>query len=178
VSVLPQTGPDAAPFYFSFKTSFRKTMLKSRACHAAARRLGISKSRAEGLTARISEAGLLPLTAGKARQHLSHRQLGLLLIGIAADRGLGAAPATTRSFEALESEGGLLFADFLESLIAGRVNPAGILSIAIQTDPAPAVSVVTGATRLQFGEPAANAAKGVAISGEALRAIIGDFNSG
>lgn len=151
-------------------------MFKSRACRAAAQRLGITKSRAEGLTARISEAGLLPLTAGKARQHLSHRQLGSLLIGITADRGLGSAPATVRSFEALESDGGLLFADFLESLIAGRVNAAGILSLAIQTEPGPAVSVTTGATRLQFGEVASNAASGVVLSGDTLRAIIGDFN--
>ncbi|WP_141342816.1 hypothetical protein [Bradyrhizobium sp. USDA 3458] len=151
-------------------------MLKSKACHAAARRLGISKSRAEGLVARLSEAGLLPLTAGKARQHLSHRQLGLLLIGIAADRGLGAAPDTVREFMALEA-GGLLLGDFLESLIGRGINPDGIVSLAIQLSPTPAVSVVTGATRLQFGEPSPSSASGVVISGDTLRAIIEDFSA-
>lgn len=150
-------------------------MLKSGACHAAARRLGISKSRAEGLIARMSEAGLLPLTHGKARQHLSHRQLALLLIGIAADRGLGAAPATVREFMALGASG-LLLGDFLESLLSGRVNSAGILSLAIQLSPTPACTVVTSTTRLQFGDVAADTAKGIVVSGEALRAIIGDFN--
>ncbi|MCP1915687.1 hypothetical protein J2R96_008167 [Bradyrhizobium elkanii] len=150
-------------------------MLKSRACQAASRRLGISKSRAEGLVVRVSEAGLLPLTAGKSRQHLSHRQLAILLLGIAADRGLGAAPDTVREFMALEASG-LLLGDFLESLIAGRINADAIMSMAIQTAPTPAVTIRTGATSLQFGDVAADTAKGSVISGATLRCIIEDFS--
>lgn len=150
-------------------------MLKTTACLAAARRLGIRKSRAEGLIARVSEAGLLPLTMGRSRRHLSHRQLSRLLLTLVADRGLGAAPASVRAFEALESASGLQLGDFFESLIAGRVNSAGIQSIAIQLSPEPAVSVTTGSTRLTFGNPDGAAATGTVLSGTALRSILSDF---
>jgi hypothetical protein len=104
-------------------------------------------------------------------------ELARLLIAAIADSGLGNAPATVRAFGALESNG-LLLGDWLESLIAGRVSADGILSIAIQIEPSPAASVVTGSTRLQFGTPAANVASGTVVTGEALRNIVGDFRDG
>jgi hypothetical protein len=153
-------------------------MRKSEACAIVARRLNMSLSRVEALVQRVSETGLLPSARGSDRPNLGALELARLFLAAVADNGLGNAPTTVRSFGALESEGGLLFADFLESLIAGRVNPAGILSLAVQIEPGPAVSVITCATRLQFGDPAANAAKGVVIGGDALRNVIEDFKNG
>jgi hypothetical protein len=153
-------------------------MIRSEAAAIIVRRLNLNAGRVAALAQRVAEAGLLPKANGRDVPDLGALELASLFLAAVADNGLGNAPTTVRSFEALESEGGLLFADFLESLIAGRVNPAGILSLAVQIEPEPAVSVITGATRLQFGDPAANAAKGVVIGGDALRNVIEDFKNG
>lgn len=152
-------------------------MRKRRATQVVARRLGLNVNRVAALVQRVSEAGLLPVATGGARPELSHRQLGTLLIAAIADNGLGNAPATVREVSALTA-GALRFDDWLESLIAGRVNAEPILSVVLQLDPA-AVTVLTGATQLEFGNPAHGATIRVtAISGEALRAIIEDFQNG
>ncbi|OSJ33185.1 hypothetical protein BSZ19_16200 [Bradyrhizobium japonicum] len=152
-------------------------MRKRRATHAVARRLGLNVNRVAALVQRASEAGLLPVTTGSNRPDLSHRQLATLLIAAVADNGLGNAPGSVREFAAL-SAGALRFDDWLESLIAGRVNAEPILSVVLQLDPA-AVTVLTGATQLEFGNAAHGATTRVtAISGEALRDLIEDFQNG
>ncbi|MGY4313730.1 hypothetical protein [Bradyrhizobium sp. JR3.5] len=150
-------------------------MRKRRACQAVARRLGLNVNRVAALVQRCSENGLLPVATGSARPNLTNIELARLLIAVIADNGLGNVPATVRDFSALEASG-LRFDDWLEGVVAGRVNLAGVLSLAIQTKPQPAVSVITGSARLQFGEPTADTAKGLVISGDVLRSIVGDFN--
>ncbi|WFT91420.1 hypothetical protein QA633_23950 [Bradyrhizobium barranii] len=152
-------------------------MRKRRAVQAVARRLGLNVNRVAALVQRVSEAGLLPVTTGSTRPDLSHRQLATLLLAAIADNGLGNAPATVREFAELDANG-LRFDDWLESLIAGRVNAGPILSVVLQLDPA-AVTVLTSATQLDFGSPAPTPTTRVtAISGEPLRELIGDFNNG
>ncbi|UFW82876.1 hypothetical protein BjapCC829_23085 [Bradyrhizobium barranii] len=152
-------------------------MRKRRAVQAVARRLGLNVNRVAALVQRVSEAGLLPVTTGSTRPDLSHRQLATLLLAAIADNGLGNAPATVREFAAL-SAGNLRLDDWLEALIAGRVAAEPILSVVLQLDPA-AVTVLTGATQLEFGNAAHGATtRVVAVSGEALRELIGDFNNG
>ncbi|MET4722037.1 hypothetical protein ABIF63_006143 [Bradyrhizobium japonicum] len=151
-------------------------MRKRRATQVVARRLGLNVNRVAALVQRVSEAGLLPVTSGSTRPDLSHRQLGLLVIAAVADRGLGNAPATTREFAALESDS-LRLDDWIESLVVGHVNAEPILSVVFQLEPA-AVTVLTSARQLEFGNPAHGATTRVtAISGEALRAIIQDFSA-
>ncbi|MCK1279472.1 hypothetical protein [Bradyrhizobium sp. 61] len=150
-------------------------MRKRRATQVVARRLGLNVNRLAALVQRVSEAGLLPVTAGSTRPDLSHRQLATLLLAAIADNGLGNAPATVREVSALTA-GALRFDDWLESAIAGRVNADPILSVVLQLDPT-AVTVLTSATQLEFGNPAHGATTRVtAISGKALRAIIEDFS--
>ncbi|WP_441280135.1 hypothetical protein [Bradyrhizobium sp. 63_E2_N1_3] len=152
-------------------------MRKRRAVQVVARRLGLNFNRVAALVQRVSEAGLLPVTTGSTRPDLSHRQLATLLLAAIADNGLGNAPATVREVSALTA-GALRFDDWLESAIAGRVNAAPILSVVLQLDPA-AVTVLTSATQLEFGQSVRAATTRVtAISGEALRAIIEDFQNG
>ncbi|MET3991616.1 hypothetical protein ABID65_003256 [Bradyrhizobium sp. S3.9.2] len=150
-------------------------MRKRRATQVVAHRLGLNVNRVAALVQRVSEAGLLPVTTGSTRPDLSHRQLATLLLAAIADNGLGNAPATVREVSALTA-GNLRLDDWLESLIAGRVAAEPILSVVLQLDPA-AVTVLTGATQLEFGQSVrAATTRVVAISGEALRAIIEDFS--
>ncbi|RZN21121.1 hypothetical protein [Bradyrhizobium sp. Leo121] len=125
----------------------------------------------------MSEAGLLPFYAGKHIRHLSHRELGRVLLAALTDHGpVHEAGNRVRTFEALEGSG-IQFGDFCESLISSQINPVGILSVAIQSAPEPACTVSTSATRLTFGEPAGDTASGRVISGDVLRAIIEDFSA-
>ncbi|MGY3117919.1 hypothetical protein ACVWXQ_001856 [Bradyrhizobium sp. S3.14.4] len=150
-------------------------MRKRRATQVVARRLGLNFNRVAALVQRASEGGLLPVACGSDRPHLTNMEMGRLLIVAIADNGLGNVPATVREFSALESNG-LRFDDWLEGCVAGRVRLDGLLSVIFQPDPA-AVTVLTSARQLDFGSPAPTpTTRVVAISGEALRAIIEDFS--
>jgi hypothetical protein len=151
-------------------------MRKRRACQAVARRLGLNVNRVAALVQRASEGGLLPVATGRARPDLKNMELARLLLAAVADRGLGSAATTTREFAAIESNG-LRFDDWLEGVVAGRVRLDGLISVIFQLDPA-AVSVLTTSTQLDFGERADVAtARVTAIDGDALRAVIEDFNA-
>lgn len=152
-------------------------MRKRRACQAVARRLGLNVNRVAALVQRASEGGLLPVATGRARPDLKNIELARLLLAAVADRGLGNAATAVREFAALESNG-LLFGDWLEGVVAGRVNAEPILSVIFQPHP-PAVSVLTASTQLDFGQRADSpTTKVTAISGEALRNVIEDFQNG
>ena len=150
-------------------------MRKRRACQAVALRLGINPNRVAALVQRCSEAGLLPVACGSDRPHLTNLELARLVLVAVSDNGLGNAPATLREFAALESNG-LRLDDWLESLLAGRVNAEPVVSVIFQLEPA-ACTVISASSQLDFGQRSDSPTTRVtAISGEALRAIIGDFN--
>ncbi|KWV60833.1 hypothetical protein AS156_27765 [Bradyrhizobium macuxiense] len=151
-------------------------MRKRRACQVVARRLGLNVNRVAALSQRASEAGLLPVATGSDRPHLTNLEFARLLICAVADDGLGKVPTTVRSFAALEGDG-LQFVDWLEGAISGRVCLDGLLSIVFQLEP-PACAVITGSAQMEFGQRADNHTTRVtAISGEALRNIVSDFQN-
>lgn len=65
---------------------------------------------------RASESGLLPVAVGSDRPHLANMEMARIVIVATADCGLGNAAASLRTFERLETQGGLQFGDWLESL--------------------------------------------------------------
>ncbi|UFX41931.1 hypothetical protein HAP47_0021785 [Bradyrhizobium sp. 41S5] len=121
---------------------------------------------------------MLPVACGSERPHLTNMEMARLLLAAVADRGLGNVAATVRDFSALETEGGLQFCDWLEGVVAGRVDAEPIVSIIFQMDPA-SVSVLTSAAQMDFGAHEDSPTTCItAISGEALRSIIEDFKNG
>ncbi|MFK4537926.1 hypothetical protein ABIA00_006109 [Bradyrhizobium ottawaense] len=153
-------------------------MRKRRACQVVARRLGLNMNRVAALVQRASEAGLLPVATGRARPDLSNLEIARLLIAATADNGLGNVPTTVREFERLEAEGGLQFCDWLESLVAGRIDTDAIRGIVLQVEPEPGATVITESSRLHFGPASASAARAISVTGDALRSIIEDFQNG
>lgn len=151
-------------------------MRKRRACQATARLLGLNVNRVAALVQRASEGGLLPVAVGSVRPHLTNMEMARLVIAATADRGLGNAVASLRTFERLETEGGLQFCDWMESLFAGRINANAIRGIVLQVEPEQSATVITESSRLQFGPQSASTARAVSITGDALRSVIGEFN--
>jgi hypothetical protein len=125
-------------------------MRKSEACGIVARRLNLSLSRVEALVQRASEAGLLPVARGSDRPDLDALALSRLFLAAVCDRGLGNAAATVSEFSALQTENGVVQADVLEAMIAGRVSPSNIRSAVFRLSPSAAV-LVSGGTHLTFG---------------------------
>ncbi|KRQ03506.1 hypothetical protein [Bradyrhizobium manausense] len=153
-------------------------MRKRRACHVVARRLGLNVNRVAALVQRATEAGLLPVATGSARPDLTNLELARLLLAAVCDNGLGNVPTTVRAFDRLETEGGLQFCDWLESLVAGRIDTDAIRGIVLQVEPEPGATVITESSRLHFGPASASAARAVSITGDVLRSITEDFQNG
>jgi hypothetical protein len=168
------TADEPASAFAPIKSLFEngKVMLKSDATAIFTRRLGIPAGRAHHLVQRVSEAGLLPTTRGGERVHLSPLDLAHLLLAVVADRGLGSASQSVCEFAALQTTDGLVLADLLEAMIAGRANVSGLQSVVLQLDP-PGVSVSTAAHHFRFGaDHAGGAAKQIVIRGADLAAAI------
>lgn len=151
-------------------------MRKRAACLAIARGLGLNVNRVAALVQRASEDGLLPVAVGSDRPHLTNMEMARLVIVATADRGLGNAAASLRAFERLETEGGLQFCDWMESLFAGRINANAIRGIVLQLEPEQSATVITESSRLQFGPQSASTARAVSITGDALRSVVGEFH--
>jgi hypothetical protein len=150
-------------------------MRKSEACGAVARRLNLSLSRVEALVQRVSEAGLLPVARGSDRPDLGSLELARLLLAAIVDNGLGNAPRSVQEVSALRTESGVVLLDVLEGLIAGRIAATGIRSAIFQLKPA-GVTLLSE-SHLRFGAAQSNdgAAKHIIIPGDALAAIVLEF---
>jgi hypothetical protein len=150
-------------------------MLKSNACEAVSRRLGLPPGRVGHLVQRASEGGLLPSARGSSRPDLGSLELARLFLAVTCDAGLGKTAQTVREFSALSTDQGVNLLDVLEGLFAGRVAATSIRSAIFQIEPA--VCVLIGEHHLQFGGAlaAGGAATHTIIPGDTLAAIALEF---
>lgn len=147
-------------------------MMKGEAARIISRRLNLSHGRVSALLVAASDAGILPKGSGKANPSLSPLELSHLILAAACDRGIGVAGQSAREFAALQSAEGLVLADLLEAMIAGRASVSGLQSVVVQLDPA-GVSVATAGHHFRFGaDHAGGAARQVVIRGDDLAAAI------
>ncbi len=151
-------------------------MIKSEVARTISRRLNLPLGRLNALLVAASDAGVLPKGSGKHNPVLSQVELVHALLACIADRGIGIAGQSVREFAKLQTPDGLVLADFLESVISGRVNPANIKSAIFRLSPA-TVTISSGVNHLIFGDVEADisAAKTVLIPGTALAAIAFEF---
>jgi hypothetical protein len=147
-------------------------MIKSEAARIISRRLNLSLGRVNALLVAASDAGVLPKGSGKHNPSLSTLELVYVLMAAIADRGIGVAGQSVREFAGLQTPDGLVLADFLESVISGRVNPANLKSAIFRLSPA-TVTIASGSHHLIFGGagPDDAAARTVLVPGTQLAGI-------
>jgi hypothetical protein len=151
-------------------------MIKSEAARIISRRLDLPLGRVNALLVAASDAGVLPKGSGKHNPSLSTLELVYVLLACIADRGIGVAGQSVREFASLQTADGLVLADFLESAISGRVNPANIKSAIFRLSPAK-VTISSGSHHLIFGGAGADdaAARTVLVPGAQLAGICLEF---
>jgi hypothetical protein len=148
-------------------------MMKGEAARIISRRLNLSYGRISALLVAASDAGVLPKGSGKSNPSLSPLELSYVLLASIADRGIGVAGQSVKEFAGLQTPDGLVLADFIESLVSGRVNPANIKSAIFRLSPA-TVTILSGSHHLIFGSAETDdaAARTVLVPGTALAAIV------
>ncbi len=147
-------------------------MNKSDAARIIARRLGLNLGRVNALLVAASDAGILPKARGRDVPSLSSLDIAHLILVATCDKGIGVAGQSAREFAALQTSDGLVLADMLEAMIAGRASVSGLQSVIVQLQPA-GVSVATAGTHFRFGaDHAGGAAKQIVIRGDDLAATI------
>jgi hypothetical protein len=149
-------------------------MRKGIATEIVARRLGVRKGRADGLVQSASDGGALPKASGRDIPDLSESDMVALFLAITADRGLGNAPQSVRTFSGLTNDRGDTLADTLAGLFSRGPALASLVSgsLIVRLDP-PGVALSTSAGHHQFGPepPPGAAAKVVLVPGRTLAAI-------
>lgn len=149
-------------------------MLKSTATEICARRLGVRQGRAAALVQAASDAGYLPKAVGSSRPDLGPDELALLFLAVAADRGIGAAGASVRTYAGLTTTDGTTLAPVLagifRSVTAAQATATGGMVVHLDR---PRVSLVTGGRHLVFGEPEpiGRATRHLAVPGVAVAAL-------
>ena len=149
-------------------------MLKGAATKICARRLGVAQGRAAALVQAASDAGHIPKAIGSARPDLGPNDLALLFLAVAADRGLGSAGASVRTYADLSTPDGTTLAAVLAHIIrdtrAAQATANGCLVLHLDL---PRASLVTAGQHLVFGEPEplGQAGRHVAVPGVALAAM-------
>jgi hypothetical protein len=150
-------------------------MMKGEAARIISRRLNLSHGRVSALLVAASDAGVLPKGSGRSNPSLSPLELVHVLLASIADRGIGVAGRAVKEFAGLQTPDGLVLADFLESAVSGRVNPANIKSAIFRLSPA-TVTILSGSHHLIFGGSESDAAaRTVIVPGDQLAAICCEF---
>jgi hypothetical protein len=156
-------------------------MRKSECVNLLARHLGVRATRLTSLVQRLSEAGLLPISAGPPYPELSPVEIArMLLVGI-CDEGLGAAPGTIAKYGTLRSGA----VDMETALGHALLRPEAVLpahsGLVIHTGDNPSAVLTTmtpdGSREQIFADPwrQDGVVRTIKISGEALASIAAEI---
>jgi hypothetical protein len=170
------TSDEQAPIIYPLDNQIQNqrtfAMIKSEAARIISRRLNLPLGRVNALLVAASDAGVLPKGSGKHNPSLSTLELVYVVLACIADRGIGVAGQSVREFARLQTVDGLVLADFLESAVSGRINPANLKSAIFRLSPA-TVTIASGSHHLIFGGAGAEdaAARTVLVPGTQLAGI-------
>lgn len=147
-------------------------MRKSQVASVLARRLKMNPSRIQGLTERLTDAGLVTKADGNRKNppNLPEAEIATMVLAALADRGLGRVVESVDEFAALTSPSGQRFGDALAATLRGDLD-VSTGSVVIRLDPA-SVALTAGGVHERFGpEPGDAATKTVALPGRVLAAV-------